>query len=109
MGGAKLPAFETQPVFSVASLWEITIKNDLKRADFYVNSHLLRRGLLENGYSELPIRSEHVQALVGLPAQHKDPFDRMLIAQSIQEGIYLLTMDAQILSYTDCGAAIMQA
>jgi len=100
---------QTQPVFSVASLWEITIKNELKRADFRVNSHVLRRGLLENGYSELTIRSEHVQALVGLPAQHKDPFDRMLIAQSIQEGIHLLTLDAQIFNYATCGAAVMQA
>jgi len=100
---------DIQPVFSVVSLWEITIKNDLKRADFYVNPHVLRRGLLENGYSELAIQSEHVLSLAGLPSQHKDPFDRMLIAQAMQEGIHLLTVDEQIVQYRPYGAAVMVA
>jgi len=100
---------DIQPLFSVVSLWEITIKNDLKRADFYVNTHVLRRGLLENGYSELAVQSEHVLSLVGLPPQHKDPFDRMLIAQAMQEGIHLLTVDEQIVQYRPYGAAVMVA
>jgi len=100
---------ETQPVFSVASLWEITIKNGLNRADFHVNTHVLRRSLLENGYSELAIQSAHILSLVGLPPKHKDPFDRMLIAQSMQEGIHLLTVDAQILQYRPYGAAVVAA
>jgi len=100
---------QTQPVFSVVSLWEITIKNGLKRNDFHVNAHVLRRGLLENGYSELAVQSEHVLALVGLPPRHKDPFDRMLIAQAIQEGIHLLTADEQIVQYRPHGVAVLTA
>ncbi len=80
--------------FSAASLWEITIKNGLGRPDFQVDARLLRRGLLDNSYSELPIASEHVVAIDGLPTIHKDPFDRILVAQAMVEGITLLTSDS---------------
>ena len=80
-------------VFSAASLWEVAIKRGLGRADFTVDPRLLRRGLLDNGYHELAITSEHAVAVDGLPPIHKDPFDRILIAQSIVEGITLLTVD----------------
>ena len=53
----------------------------------------LRRGLLDNGYSELPIVSDHVVAIESLPPIHKDPFDRALVAQATVEGITLLTND----------------
>ena len=79
--------------FSAASLWEVAIKRGLGRADFTVDPRLLRRGLLDNGYHELAITSEHAVAADGLPPIHKDPFDRVLIAQSIVEGITLLTVD----------------
>jgi PIN domain nuclease of toxin-antitoxin system len=88
-----------EPVFSVASLWEIAIKSGLGRQDFQVNARLLRRGLLDNGYRELPITSEHVVAINGLPPIHKDPFDRLLVAQSITEGITLLTVDPLVGEY----------
>jgi PIN domain nuclease of toxin-antitoxin system len=86
-------------VYSAASLWEIAIKNGLGRADFRVDSRLLRRGLLDNGYSELPISGEHASAVDGLPSLHADPFDRILIAQSMVEGILLLTSDSQVARY----------
>ena len=79
--------------FSVASLWELVIKRGLGRKDFRVDPRLLRRGLLENGYSELPIASEHAIAVEALPMIHRDPFDRMLIAQAMHEGLTLLTSD----------------
>lgn len=79
--------------FSVASLWEITIKRSLGRDDFKVDPRALHRGLLDNGYRELPIHSEHAVAVDTLPALHKDPFDRLLDAQAIVEGITLLTAD----------------
>jgi len=60
---------------------------------------LLRRGLLDNGYYELPITSQHVVAIDGLPAIHKDPFDRMLVAQATVEGIVLLTVDDVVARY----------
>lgn len=85
--------------FSAASLWEITIKSGLGRPDFQVDARLLRRGLLDNGYSELPIASEHVVAIDGLPTIHKDPFDRILVAQAMVEGITLLTSDSIVMRY----------
>lgn len=86
-------------VFSAASLWEVAIKRGLGRSDFTVDPRLLRRGLLDNGYHELAITSEHAVAVDGLPPIHKDPFDRILIAQSIVEGITLLTVDDLVAQY----------
>jgi PIN domain nuclease of toxin-antitoxin system len=71
-----------QPMFSAASLWEVAIKSAIGRADFRADARLLRRGLLDNGYDELAITSEHAVAIANLPPIHKDPFDRMLVAQS---------------------------
>lgn len=86
-------------VFSAASLWEITIKRSLGRADFQVDARVLRRGLLDNGYLELSITSEHAVFIDSLPSIHKDPFDRILIAQATVEGITLLTADALVAQY----------
>ena len=86
-------------MFSPASLWEIAIKKGLGRADFQVDARLLRRGLLDNGYQELPIGSDHAVAIDGLPPIHKDPFDRMLVAQATVEGITLLTADTLLAQY----------
>ena len=85
--------------FSAASIWEIAIKQGLGRADFVVDAHLLRRGLLDNGYQELPIQSVHAVAVNALPDIHKDPFDRMLIAQATVEGFVLLTADVTVAQY----------
>src|SRR5690606_34592905 len=86
-------------LFSAASIWEIAIKNSLGRPDFVVDPRLLRRGLLDNGYAELPVASHHAVAIDSLPPIHKDPFDRILIAQAVSEGIILLTSDAIVASY----------
>ena len=86
-------------LFSAASLWEVTIKRGLGRHDFQVDPRLLRRGLLDNGYGELPILSEHVVAIEALPPIHKDPFDRILVAQATVEGITLLTNDTVLEQY----------
>jgi PIN domain nuclease of toxin-antitoxin system len=86
-------------LFSPASLWEVAIKRGLGRDDFAVDPRLLRRGLLDNGYYELPITSEHAVAIDGLPAIHKNPFDRMLVAQATVEGIVLLTVDDVVARY----------
>jgi PIN domain nuclease of toxin-antitoxin system len=88
-----------QLIFSAASFWEIAIKRGLGRSDFRVDPRLLRRGLLDNDYSELPIGTDHALAMDGLPPLHKDPFDRILIAQAMVEGITLLTVDARIAQY----------
>jgi PIN domain nuclease of toxin-antitoxin system len=86
-------------IFSAASLWEIAIKKGLGREDFHADARLLRRGLLDNGYSELGITSGHAVAMDSLPPIHKDPFDRLLIAQSMMEGITLLTTDPVVARY----------
>jgi PIN domain nuclease of toxin-antitoxin system len=86
-------------LFSAASLWEVAIKSGLGRKDFRVDAGLLRRGLLDNGYSELPIFSSHVIAINSLPPIHKDPFDRVLAAQATVEGITLLTNDPVVARY----------
>jgi PIN domain nuclease of toxin-antitoxin system len=90
---------ENELIFSSASLWEIAIKCGLGRSDFQLDSRLLRRGLLDNGYRELPISSQHVVAIDGLPPIHKDPFDRLLVAQSMVEGMILLTADPLVAQY----------
>jgi PIN domain nuclease of toxin-antitoxin system len=86
-------------LFSAASLWEVAIKNTLGREDFRVEPRLLRRGLLDNDYVELPVTSQHAVNIDGLPLLHKDPFDRLLLAQAISEGITLLTADKQLAEY----------
>ncbi len=91
---------ENELIFSAASLWEIAIKRSLGREDFRVDARLLRRGLLENGYRELEIKGEHAVAIDALPPIHKDPFDRILVAQSMIEGIMLLTTDHQLAQYS---------
>jgi PIN domain nuclease of toxin-antitoxin system len=90
---------ENELLFSVASIWEIAIKRGLNSPDFQVDARMLRRGLIDNGYCELPILSEHVVAIDALPPIHKDPFDRLLIAQAMVEGITLLTNDATVAQY----------
>lgn len=86
-------------VFSAASLWEVAIKSALGRTDFSVDPRLLRRGLLDSGYNELAITGAHAVAVSALPAIHKDPFDRLLIAQAIAEEIVLLTVDETVALY----------
>lgn len=86
-------------VFSAVNLWEISIKRNLGRADFQVDSRLLYRTLKLQGYIELPITCEHVLAIDSLPPIHKDPFDRLLLAQSVLEGIPLLTADPVLARY----------
>jgi PIN domain nuclease of toxin-antitoxin system len=90
---------ENELLFSAASLWEVAIKRGLGRKDFKADARLLRRGLLDNGYSELPIISDHVVATESLPPIHKDPFDRVLVAQATVEGVTLLTIDSVVSQY----------
>ena len=90
---------ENELLFSAASIWEIAIKSGLGREDFHADARLLRRGLLDNGYEELFINSEHALGIEALPPIHGDPFDRILIAQATVEGIELLTTDQVVARY----------
>lgn len=96
---ALLSDEDNELCFSAASLWEVAIKSSIGRDDFDVDAGILRRGLLENGYTELPITGEHAARINALPPLHKDPFDRMLVAQATVEAMTLLTADAQVARY----------
>ena len=86
-------------VFSAANLWEIAIKRSQNRPGFAYDPRQIRRQMIANGYRELPIEGLHAVAVDSLPAIHRDPFDRLLIAQAIVEGITLLSKDATIARY----------
>ena len=87
------------PVFSVASLWELVIKRGLGLPDFQLEPSLLRQGLLEAGWRELPVEAHHVLAVGQLPPLHRDPFDRLLLAQAQADGLLLITADQQLAQY----------
>jgi len=86
-------------LFSPASLWEIVIKRGLGRADFVVDPAALSSGLFSAGYQELPITGRHALLVSTLPSLHKDPFDRILLAQAMSEGVPLLTSDKAVSKY----------
>jgi PIN domain nuclease of toxin-antitoxin system len=86
--------------FSVCTIWEIAIKRGLNKAGFQHDPREIRRHLIRNGCTELLILSEHVIEAGSLPLPHKDPFDRLLVAQAKVEGITLLTADPQIARYS---------
>ncbi|MGN6592450.1 MAG: type II toxin-antitoxin system VapC family toxin [Terriglobales bacterium] len=85
--------------FSAASLWEVAIKVGLGKRDFTTGPERLRDHLLDNGYLELAVTGRHAIAVAGLPPIHKDPFDRLLLAQALVEDITLLTVDARLAQY----------
>jgi PIN domain nuclease of toxin-antitoxin system len=85
--------------FSVASLWEVAIKRALDRPDFRTDAGTLRAGLLSAGYEELAVEGRHVLVLSALPSLHRDPFDRLLLAQATAEGMRLLTADSRLAIY----------
>jgi len=87
-------------LFSPASIWEIAIKRSKGREDFQINPYRLYKGLLESGYEELTITTKHALAVEMLPDIHNDPFDRILLAQSMSESIHLLTCGADLANYS---------
>jgi PIN domain nuclease of toxin-antitoxin system len=85
--------------FSAASLWEIVIKQGLGREDFDVDARRLWRALPDNGWRELPVLGAHVLAVATLPPLHRDPFDRLLLAQAGVEGWSPVTADEAVSAY----------
>ena len=86
-------------LFSVANIWEVAIKRGVGKPDFQVEPGNLRAKMLQDGWEELAILGTHAMMVGSLPHIHKDPFDRILIAQAMVEGITLLTVDATIARY----------
>jgi PIN domain nuclease of toxin-antitoxin system len=92
--------------FSAASIWEIVIKRGLGRDDFKIDPRRLRKMLIMHGYTELPVTAEHALAVETFPLLHKDPFDRLLLAQVRTEGMMLLTVDPLVLQYQEFVLAV---
>ena len=86
-------------LFSSVNIWEIVVKRNLNRSDFAVDPWRFRIDLLAGGYEEISVTSQHALELVGLPPIHRDPFDRLLIAQAMTEGAMLVTADRTIARY----------
>jgi PIN domain nuclease of toxin-antitoxin system len=85
--------------YSAASVWEVAIKSALRSRDFKANPTVLVRALAQSGFAELPVTAAHAARVAGLPAIHRDPFDRLLVAQSLAEPMTLLTNDAVLVPY----------
>lgn len=83
---------------SSATLWELAIKIGIGKLEGSLTD--LADNIPASGFGSLPITNEHIMALSGLANHHKDPFDRMLIAQAIAEPLHLLTHDETLAQYT---------
>lgn len=83
-----------QKLISVASLWEIAIKVGLGRLEIGMGlSDLVKREILDNAFDVLNIQPLHLEQLTSLPFHHKDPFDRLIIAQGLTESIAIISKD----------------
>jgi PIN domain nuclease of toxin-antitoxin system len=106
---AKLPRAAREAIldtaneilFSAASIWEIAIKSQLRRADFGASPDAIARAAIDSGFDELPVRSQHGALTARLPGHHRDPFDRLLVAQAITEPARLLTVDSALRPYSE--------
>ncbi len=87
--------------FSPISLVEIAIKRIARGGGFLFDPKILRERWVDDGLNELPFLAQHSLAMAGLPTLHKDPFDRMLLAQAVAEGLTLLTADDILTRYPD--------
>ena len=86
-------------VFSAISIWETVVKKSRRRPDFVVDPQAFRTNLIANSLRELHVTADHALAVMALPPIHRDPFDRMLVAQAVSEGLTLLTSDDHLARY----------
>jgi PIN domain nuclease of toxin-antitoxin system len=100
-GRAAIEDPANEVLFSAASIWEIAIKASLKRTDFRVSPEAIAAAALESGFRELPIHSAAAAYTAKLPAHHRDPFDRLLIAQAVTEPAVFYTADVHLEVYSD--------
>ena len=97
---AKQLILEADDIFvSAASIWEATIKSALGKLD--AAPEALVRAITASGFAELPVRAMHAAAVRKLPSLHRDPFDRLLIAQAISEPLHFLTSDRALAAYSE--------
>jgi len=98
---AQLTNSENEIYFSAVSIWEIAIKVSLNKADFNFSPEDIQALALQTGFSELPMQSAHTFAVATLSWHHRDPFDRLLIAQALALPAYLITSDTQLKTYSE--------
>lgn len=98
---AALEDPSNEVLFSAASLWEIAIKAGLGRADFNVDPQQVLQAALETGFVELPVFSTAAVLVAKLPPHHRDPFDRLLIAQAVSEPARFYTADPLLPPYSE--------
>jgi PIN domain nuclease of toxin-antitoxin system len=96
-----LESSDNEVLFSAASIWEIAIKASLKRVDFQVAPREIAEAAAESGFEELPVRSAAAASVAELPMHHRDPFDRLLVAQAIAAPVHLYTTDRQMEPYSE--------
>ena len=92
---------DNEVLFSAASIWEIAIKSALNRVDFSISADTIAGAALQIGFAELPVRSTAAARVASLAPHHRDPFDRILIAQAITEQAALYTADTQLAQYSE--------
>jgi PIN domain nuclease of toxin-antitoxin system len=97
----RLESPENEVLFSAASIWELTIKMQIGRLSLAVIPEEIARTALERGFDELPVMAVHAAGVRHLPLHHRDPFDRLLIAQAVHEPARFLTVDRLLAKYSD--------
>jgi len=108
-GSRRLPRQARQAIldpaneilFSAASIWEIAIKSQVRRGDFAADPAEIATAAIDSGFDELPVRAQHGALTARLAMHHRDPFDRLLIAQAMTEPARLITVDARLRRYSD--------
>ena len=98
---ATIESSDTEVLFSVASIWEIAIKSGLGRSDFAFDAEEIAQAALDTGFTEIAVRAKAAALVARLPLLHRDPFDRVLVAQAIVEPATLYTADQQLVPYSD--------
>lgn len=97
----RLESTDNEVLFSAASIWELAIKMQIGRIDLGVDPEQLAEAALLRGFEELPVTAAHAAGVRRLPLHHRDPFDRLLVAQALHEPARLLTADRALGPYSD--------
>ena len=98
---ARLEAPENDVLFSAASIWELTIKLQIAKLSLPVSAEEIAGAAVRTGFQELAVSAAHAAGVGRLPLHHRDPFDRLLVAQAIHEPAHLLTADRALARYSD--------
>src|SRR5690606_27393323 len=96
---SEIKNLQNQCFISIVSLWEIALKTGIDKLDLDIPFSKFKKEIQENSFEILPIEFEHLQELLHLDFPHKDPFDRMIIAQSISEKMTIITKDENFDKY----------